>query len=79
MAAVAPPPPRPAHGSAIPPSDKENARPLDPVQPAAAQQDQDKDRKPSSDRAKLTQQWGEPPTRIRRDHSWLDRGELLGE
>ncbi|GAA5838041.1 hypothetical protein JCM9279_004110 [Rhodotorula babjevae] len=72
-------PPRPAHGSAIPPSDKENARPADPAQPATAQQDQAAKDKQPKDRAKLTQQWGEPPTRIRRDHSWLDRGDLLGE
>ncbi|GAA6047057.1 hypothetical protein JCM3770_004175 [Rhodotorula araucariae] len=31
------------------------------------------------DRAKLTQQWGEPPARIRREADWLDRGHLLGE
>jgi len=72
-------PARPAHGSAIPPSDKENARPADPAAPAAAQQDPAAKDKPPKDRAKLTQQWGEPPTRIRRDHSWLDRGDLLGE
>ncbi|KPV75147.1 uncharacterized protein RHOBADRAFT_53167 [Rhodotorula graminis WP1] len=76
MAAL--PPPRPAQGSTIPPSDKENAHPVDPAAPAPAPKDKGKDPQPK-DRAKLTQQWGEPPTRIRRDHSWLDRGDLLGE
>ncbi|GAA5968768.1 hypothetical protein JCM11641_000725 [Rhodosporidiobolus odoratus] len=30
-------------------------------------------------RAKLTEQWGEPPLQIRRENVWLQRGELLGE
>lgn len=30
-------------------------------------------------RAKLTEQWGEPPSQIRREGQWLQRGELLGE
>ncbi|GAA5849655.1 hypothetical protein JCM8547_000523 [Rhodosporidiobolus lusitaniae] len=30
-------------------------------------------------RAKLTEQWGEPPSQIRRENCWLQRGELLGE
>ncbi|BGP47666.1 Cell cycle serine/threonine-protein kinase cdc5/MSD2 [Rhodotorula kratochvilovae] len=62
--------------SAAPSSDKENARPAAGQDPA---QQQDKAKDKGKDRAKLTQQWGEPPARIRREATWLDRGHLLGE
>lgn len=80
-----PAPPRPASSTtALVPSDKENARPPSQQQqqhhhPQDNQKDKATAEKPPKDRAKLTQQWGEPPTRIRRDSSWLDRGDLLGE
>lgn len=45
--------------------------PLAAEQPAPA--------KAKSDKGKLTEQWGAPPTLIRRDRDVLQRGELLGE
>ncbi|KAK4705480.1 hypothetical protein P7C70_g731, partial [Phenoliferia sp. Uapishka_3] len=52
-------------------------RPPPPPPPAAVAQEQPA--KPKEKMAKLTEQWGEPPTVIKRDNESIVRGELLGE
>ncbi|GAA5830766.1 hypothetical protein JCM11251_001067 [Rhodosporidiobolus azoricus] len=53
-------------------------------EPQQQQAQQGEEQKPvaaaaAPSRAKLTEQWGEPPRQIRRDNAWLQRGDLLGE
>ncbi|GAA5928413.1 hypothetical protein JCM10213_005729 [Rhodosporidiobolus nylandii] len=71
----------------VKPSSRERERVAsNPSAPPAEQQGQHgqeqkkkEEEKPASSRAKLTEQWGEPPAQIRRENVWLQRGELLGE
>ncbi|GAA5904293.1 CDC5/polo family serine/threonine-protein kinase [Sporobolomyces salmoneus] len=61
---------------------KQQQQPISPVeeqqQPPQAVVVEKKEEK-KKDRSKLTEQWGSPPEQIRRDHEWLQRGQLLGE
>ncbi|GAA6007712.1 hypothetical protein JCM10207_004850 [Rhodosporidiobolus poonsookiae] len=75
--------------------DKENPRRTQPTQqhdqplmkdaqqeqpaPAPAAAEEKKAAPTASSRAKLTEQWGEPPMHIQRENVWLQRGDLLGE
>ncbi|GAA5885683.1 hypothetical protein JCM6882_007526 [Rhodosporidiobolus microsporus] len=86
MVDAAAPPPRQRISS----SDKERMRAQQQQQQAEQQQqhqgaqgDQQQQQQKAAaappSRAKLTEQWGEPPQQIRRDSVWLQRGDLLGE
>ncbi|GAA5877695.1 hypothetical protein JCM3774_006644 [Rhodotorula dairenensis] len=46
---------------------------------AAAQPPAQKDKEKEKARSKLSEQWAEPPKRVRREDVWLDRRHLLGE
>ncbi|GJN88942.1 hypothetical protein Rhopal_001913-T1 [Rhodotorula paludigena] len=76
MAAPAKPPAAPSANLA-PPARQPLQENLQPAQ--APPQGADKPAEKPKDRAKLTEQWGEPPRRIRRENVHLARGDLLGE
>lgn len=52
-------------------------RPAPPQAPPAAQAQKDKEKEKA--RSKLSEQWADPPKRVRREDVWLDRRHLLGE
>ncbi|GAA6001143.1 CDC5/polo family serine/threonine-protein kinase [Rhodotorula paludigena] len=76
MAAPAKPPAAPSANLA-PPARQPLQENLQPAQPPLQGADKPTDK--PKDRAKLTEQWGEPPRRIRRENVHLARGDLLGE
>ncbi|KAG0667228.1 Cell cycle serine/threonine-protein kinase cdc5/MSD2 [Rhodotorula mucilaginosa] len=60
--------------STSPPEPRPSAPPQAPP-PAQAQKDKEKEKA----RSKLSEQWADPPKRVRREDVWLDRRHLLGE
>lgn len=60
-------------------SPPEPPRPAPPQAPPPAQAQAQKDKEKEKARSKLSEQWADPPKRVRREDVWLDRRHLLGE